>query len=473
LFENYLLDNTLLADDEIAGFDKVMRDSLNNYLELSLDYAHAGLYNEAITLLQLFYKKNTSSTPLLHYYLGWFYENNGEQAKALAAYSKAAATDRSFCFPNKLEEITILTSAIRLNPTDAAAYYYLGNLWYDKRQYPEAITCWEKSVSIDDTFATAHRNLSLAYFNKNGQKERALESMERAFELDQSDARVFMELDQLYKILGRPVKERLTQLINYHNLVLQRDDLYLEMVTLYNSEGDFGHAKSLIEHRRFHPWEGGEGKVVGQYLLCHLELVKKAISTQKFDEALTLLLEAVTYPENMGEGKLYGAPENDINYLRGLIFERLGKNNDAMVCFQKAAVGDISPVQAIYYNDAQPDKIFYIALAHLKLGKAGKANAIFESFITFAKNHADKPVSIDYFAVSLPDMLVFDMDLDKRNTVFCKYLMGLGYLGLGNFDQAKKLLNEVVATDPNHQGAASYLSMIPFLNEMAYLHGNG
>jgi hypothetical protein len=62
-------------------------------------------------------------------------------------------------------------------------------------------------------------------------------------------------------------------------------------------------------------------------------------------------------------------------------------------------------------------------------------------------------VFIDYFAVSLPDMLVFDMDINLRNTIHCKYLVGLGYSGLGDTIRGRKYLDEVLSLDVNHQGA--------------------
>ena len=61
-------------------------------------------------------------------------------------------------------------------------------------------------------------------------------------------------------------------------------------------------------------------------------------------------------------------------------------------------------------------------------------------------------VKIDYFAVSLPDFLVFDEDLDKKNKINCSYLMGLGSLGLNNLDKAKKNFDAALKIDPNHQG---------------------
>src|SRR6202000_3531751 len=115
-----------------------------------------------------------------------------------------------------------LQNAIAVNPADAKALYYLGNLWYDKRQYAEAIDCWERSAALDEFFPTVHRNLSLAYYNKLNQPERSLAEMEQAFKLDPTDSRVLMELDQLYKISGRPFAERLELLDQHPELVNER-----------------------------------------------------------------------------------------------------------------------------------------------------------------------------------------------------------------------------------------------------------
>ena len=181
-------------------------------------------------------------------------------------------------FPNRIEDVAVLQKAVSINPADANALYYLGNYWYDKRQYKDAIYCWEKSALLQNTFPTVHRNLALAYYNKEKKPEQALAAMELAFSLDEKDARVLMELDQLYKILNKPLEIRLAFLDKHAQLVSGREDIYLEKITLYNQLGEYEKATKLIEAFTFHPWEGGEGKVISQYLCCHLELTKIAIA---------------------------------------------------------------------------------------------------------------------------------------------------------------------------------------------------
>ena len=59
---------------------------------------------------------------------------------------------------------------------------------------------------------------------------------------------------------------------------------------------------------------------------------------------------------------------------------------------------------------------------------------------------------MDYFAVSLPDLQIFEEDLTRRSQIHCHYLMALGYLGKGEKSFADKAWAEVKKLDPNHRG---------------------
>ena len=72
------------------------------------------------------------------------------------------------------------------------AYYYRGDLYYDKLQFERAVRLWEDAAARRPDFPTVHRNLALAYYNKQGEAEKARAEMEKAFALDESDARVFL-----------------------------------------------------------------------------------------------------------------------------------------------------------------------------------------------------------------------------------------------------------------------------------------
>ncbi|MBO6060113.1 MAG: tetratricopeptide repeat protein, partial [Bacteroidaceae bacterium] len=354
-YEQYLLTKD---QDLLKELKQLLRKSSQNYDETALDFVQAGLYDEAVDIWTLAEKEKAVS-PMTYYYLGYVKTMQGLPDEAKAYLEKAEATKPDYCFPNRLEDIQALSTAIAFNPEGAKAPYYLGCLYYDKRQYDVAIWNWELSARLDPTFPTVWRNLALARFNKQGRQEEALEYMEKAFHLNETDARTLMELDQLYKRLHRPHQERLDVLQKYPKLIAKRDDLVLEEITLLNQLGRYTEAMQKLDAHLFHPWEGGEGKVPAQYQICRVELAKAAIVAREYDKAIGLLQACLEYPHHLGEGKLYGAQENDFYYFLGVAYDALGENAKAQECWEAATKGPQEPAAAMYYNDAKPDKIFY------------------------------------------------------------------------------------------------------------------
>ena len=430
-YEKYLLTG-------IDTLKDLMRKASNNYDELALDYVAAGLYDEARSIWDIAISEDAVS-PMTYYYLG--------------RYEEAEQADSYCCFPNRLEDVLALEAAKAKNPQGAKAPYYLGCLYYDKRQYDLAIENWELSAKLDPDFPTVWRNLALARFNKQNRQQEALEYMERAFHLDETDSRVLMELDQLYKRLQKPHQERLDFLQKYPRLIAKRDDLVLEEITLLNQLGRYEEAQEKLDAHQFHPWEGGEGKVPAQYQFCRVELAKKALDKKNYEEAISLLQECLEYPPHLGEGKLYGAQENDFYYYLGIAYDAMGQQENARECWTEATKGPQEPAPAMYYNDAKPDKIFYAALAYRKLGDDAKANGLCYKLINYGKQHIFEKQTMDYFAVSLPDLLIWEDSLDVKNRIHCLYMLALGYEGMGDHEKAKRYFAEVKSMDINHKRA--------------------
>jgi tetratricopeptide (TPR) repeat protein len=451
LFEKYLLHPG--DGRNSALFTSHIRGNIHTCIEYALDYGMAGLFDEAIQILQtcIAEQKEQQVYPLAWYYIAWFEFRKGDHIRCENSLRKAAEANPDYCFPNQPESVPVLTWASERNQKDYKAPYYLGNFWYNARNYNQAITCWEKSAGTFDGFPTVHRNLALAYFNKKNNAGRALSELEKAFALDPSDARILMELDQLCKRLNHEPAERLARLHKYPALVNDRDDLYLENIVLHNLAGRHEKALDMIMCRKFHPWEGGEGRVTGQYVLCLTELAKKAISEKDYTTATGLLTRALAYPENLGEGKLPGAQENEQLFWLGTALEGAGDKDKARYYWLKASEGMSEPAPAIFYNDQQPDTIFFQGLALQKLGLREKATERFTKLMNFGKDHLNDQVKIDYFAVSLPDLLIWEDDLELRNRQLCHYLTGLGYLGLGETDKALYQFDTVLKYDRSHK----------------------
>jgi tetratricopeptide (TPR) repeat protein len=133
---------------------------------------------------------------------------------------------------------------------------------------------------------------------------------------------------------------------------------------------------------------------------------------------------------------LYGSQENAIYYWLGCAFYGIELVDKANEYWQLASIGLKEPAPAIFYNDQQPDTIFYQGLALIKLGQTEEAKSRFESLVNFGNQHLNDEFRLDYFAVSLPDLQIWDDDLTKRNRQNCLNLIALGEKGFRYLDNS-------------------------------------
>ncbi len=448
---------------DLEEMQSLMRGFAGNYLAAARDFLESGLPKEALGMLDLY----DGEHPLVDYYRGYAIRK-GTCAKcrsdAADAYRKAEKDDSLYCFPNKLEDINVLQDAINVlageGESAAKASYYLGCLFYDRLQYEKAMKLWEASADADGSFPTVHRNLALVYYNKMNRPDDAVREMEKAFSLEESDARVFLELDQLYKKLDVPVAKRLEGFQAHSNLPLRRDDLLVEELTLMNTDGQFRTVYDTIMSHHFRPWEGGEGKVPAQYKTSLMQMAVRDLKAGDAEAAKEKLEKALLYPENLGEGRLEGTKDNHIWYWLGRAYEVLGKEDDAKSAYENAELGEDEPAGVMYYYDQPADMILFKGLAKQKLGKTREACACFNKLMDYGERHVNDKVEYDYFAVSMPDFLIFETDMTKKNTAHCWYLMGLSALGSGDLKEAEKRFGKALDYEYDHQNATLYRKMI-------------
>lgn len=397
-----------------------------NYLKLSLDYMQYGLYEKAVEILS----NCKSSNPLVEYYKGYaeYHLKNIDSAKE--CYIKAELMSSDYVFPNAVEEMLILKNAVGVLKEAPMASYYLGNLIYDKKQYEKAAECWERAAQLKPDFAMPYRNLSIAYYNKQKDVEKALNAIKRACELESDNSRFLLELDQLSAKAGVSAGDRLKTLETHKELLAGRDVLYLAYITLLNANGRYEEALTCLENHIFHPWEGGEGKVAGEYKTALFALAEKETEQGNYLKAIEFCKRTLIYPDNLGEGKLENVPDNKAYYLIGKCYKALGDSEKTAEYFTLAAQGSSIPAPVRYYNDQPSDYIYYQGLAFAELGKKNDAENSFNQLISFGENHINDEIEYDFFAVSMPELEVYQEDIQKRNADYCRYLIELGNKGL-------------------------------------------
>lgn len=441
---------TAVANSQLSELEALMDvpdvlSKIHAHFDLAFDYANASLWEEATDVLERLVDPRDGSTyPMVLYALGYFAHRLGNESQARDACQHAAQMPTDYCFPVRLEEMLILEYAQAANPEDGRAAYYLGNLYYDKKRYDEAIGQWERATQLDPAFATPWRNLGIAAYNVQHDAKKAIACYEHAFALNPQDDRVLSELDQLRRRTGVSPRDRLALLEKHIDLVRDRDDLSVEIATLYNLTGQPQAALDYMLSRRFHPWEGGTGRISRQYVKAYLQLGRAALEAGNATKALShLATTQAPYPESLGERKHSFWPDVDVLYTMGLAWQALGDDKAATESFEQvlnARTWDVSEVT------------YYQALALRALGRGTEAREKLEAMLSTARQRLEEQVK-QGFATSVPEFVFAEADMETRRHVHLTYIIGLAHMGLGDIKSAEGAFEQVLTLEPNHEGA--------------------
>ena len=428
-------------------------------LDLGFDLMRSGFLEEALRVVSPNAPNvNDGTAALLGYAEAAVLAGLGRQQESDVAYGKAALASPDYVFPSRLDEIVLLEKAVAANPNDAQAHYFLGNLLYDRRRHREAIAMWERSTQLGPRFPTVWRNLGFAYQNVLRDKAKAADAFDRARTLAPEDPRLLYEHDQLLKRSGMPLQERLHELETRRHLVDRRDDLSVEVASLYNSLGQPERALALLRGRKFQPWEGGEGLVLAEFVRANVLLAQRALGADSAAQALAYLDAASNPPVSLSEAKHLLMNLSMIDYWLGVAYATLGDSHRAQQHWRRAADqrGDFQGMQVKTVSETT----YWSAMALRKLRREDEAASLFHQIIEYARELDQQEPSIDYFATSLPAMLLFDEDLKARQTTTALFLEAQGRLGLGECDAAVEMLKQVQQRDRSHTGAIDLLKFL-------------
>ncbi|MDR0700019.1 MAG: DUF5107 domain-containing protein [Tannerella sp.] len=322
------------ADDQRG--DYLIR--LQELLEMAIDYGHIGAYPEAISLLKEAVRLGEpyASSPMVYYYTGFYQLKSGNESAATDCFRKASQQPSAYCFPFRPEEIEILNTALEINASDSKGLYYLGNLYYYLEQKEQGVRAWEEALQIDPSFAQAARNMGFGY-SRAGKLKEAIAACEQSLRADNTNPRLFIELDLLYEQAGKPAAERLALLEKNKATVFKHDDAVLRLLVLYNETGAYDQALKILDSRHFHVWEGG-GKVHVIYVDAHLLKGMKLLKGKKYTAAIKEFELADLYPANLEVGRpVDGGHSPKGFYYMGEAYQQLGDTDNAKRCFETAS----------------------------------------------------------------------------------------------------------------------------------------
>jgi len=459
------------------------RNDAQTILDIAFDFIDAGFHDDAATLIERHLANPVADSavpnpmarsPMCLYTLAWIKQDE-------TLLEKARRQSPDYFFPSRPHEQLILEWAVKsavegasgsfipavegasgsfpknkqepeAPATDPVAAYALGNFYYNLNRHADAIRVWQLAVDSGTTHATTYRNLAIAVWNANRDGDAARKFYQKAIDLDPSDPRLVSEYDQLRAKLNDPLHDRLAYLESALDRVLQRDDCTVALAALYNLTGNPAKALEIVTSRRFHPWEGGEGAVLRQFTQAHLLLGRAALDKGDAESALRHFTGAMDAPESLGEAYHLHQAKADVNYWIGRALKALGRDDDANAHFVESAneAGDFADMAVIAHSPLS----YYRGLSLRELGRDDDANALFENLEAFARTKLKETATIDYFATSLPNLLVFDEDLQDRRDAGNHLLIALARHGLGDATGAKSALQKSLAlTNANPHAA--------------------
>jgi tetratricopeptide (TPR) repeat protein len=325
---------------------------------------------------------------------------------------------------------------MQVNPGDARAALYLGNLLYDRQ--PEAATrAWGQAVKLDPRLAAAHRNLAFAYSHHQNDLTKAIRSLETAVSIDSGDPRYFLEADQLYEAHGLSPEKRYAILSQNKETVLKRDDAAARLLVLLVRLGHYDQAIELMGKRHFRIWEGGTD-VHELYVSAYILRGSRYLAAKKYEEALRDFRAAMEYPENLDVAQPDQIENPWAEYLIGKTLEAMGKTGDAKAAYERAAAAKQMSSDAAYHR----------AMALVKLGKQVEATKIYDMLIK------TRPPQVR--DVEASSSAAFETSLaDRKRLAAAHYRTGLGYLGRGSAAEAQAEFTKALSLDPSHIGASA------------------
>lgn len=413
--------------------DKIAQFALKpeNLLDVARDYMKAGFYEDALYALSF----ANAASPLVNYYKAYITKDN-------SFIDKAEKANMGYCFPSSVDDIAVLEYAIENCKNAANANYYLGCLFYDRFLFDEASECFMSCVRINPEHGRAWRNLSLYMFDKKHDGKKALYCMENALKYRSDDPRLLLEYEQLLKNTNASIEERLSVYDKYPELLKERDDCYLDKLTLLSQQGKYEEAINMAAVKHFHIYEGGEGKLTKQHAWMHVlygnELAKKG-DTKKAEQ---IYINGINMPKSYGEAKTFFNQEAHIYYYLSKLYT--GEKHTAALekaAEYKAAVSEIS---------------LFRALALKELGRSDEAKQVLDEMLSTAQSLIDNKDMRTYYGVGSPSPMPFELDIEKHNLLAGYTLKAFALYGEEKYSEAEIYIRKAQKLDPNDFAVYTY-----------------
>ncbi|WP_084103359.1 DUF5107 domain-containing protein [Demequina sp. NBRC 110056] len=428
----------LFAEDPMDAWGRVLRGEdgpadATMVLDIALEFRRVGEEDDAVAWLERAVALDPEAplgqvrvAPVALAHLAAAHRALGDEPAARKAWARLEASDARWCLPARAEDADALALAAA-QPGGAVASLLLGHWWYHHRCHGAAESWWRAALAkgLDSTDrAVVLRNLAIAAYNVHREPELADDLYEQALAAAPADPRLLHERDQLRARRGVPATVRLGELEAHLDAVSERDDLVTSWIGLLVDAGRLDEAQAALSARRFQPWEGGEGLVLAQWDRCHLALARRSADAGRWRDAVQHLRAALEPPASLGEARHPLANTAELHWELGRAMVAVGDHDGARQAWDVAAqtTRDFAGMSERSFGS----QVASTVRALRDLGREDEAREVLARTRSAVAEHARVPAEIDYFATSLPTMLLFDDDpSDARDRLVATILADL------------------------------------------------
>jgi tetratricopeptide (TPR) repeat protein len=431
-----------MGDPEATGLlnslTSLMRDFDQNYLETAAGYIDDGLLAGAGDLLLRYKGEN----PIVNYYLGYVYDRTGNPSDAKKQFTIAAGKPTDYIFPHRLKTIDVLQTALKYNPSDDKAHYYIGNILYEK-QPEKAMASWEKATTLNPQLAVAFRNLGWGYYRHKGDGQKAIQAYEKAIDINKNEPIYYSELDALYEMSNTPVEIRLKLFEGSNGVVRQRDDSFIRQIAVLTLAGQPEKAVEYLEGAKF-AYREGTSRVREMMIDAQIMAGKKYLAENNIRKALDHFLAAQIGEEEAGSAR-FGNRDIQVSYYIGMAYSLINDHGQAQTHFKRAISHEARETDIMGY---------YRGMAFEKLGEKEKAGQVFEAMIEAGNRQITDTSGQTEYGVIFGER---EAENTRKSQSFT--LRGLGYKGAGKQQQASEDLKKAVELSYSNLWAKAELDM--------------
>lgn len=432
--------------------EKTMRGQVDSCLETAARYGRAGYHKDAIELLERFRDQNDRNVPgaaMIDYHLGYYADAMGDKAKAKTAFAAAGAMPLDYCFPYGDVSRAALEKAIDYFPEQASAYYLLGNIYCNTRS-EKSIECWKKAIALDDKVAVFHRNLAFALANYTESTGEAIASIRKAIGLDRTQPLFYVEAFN-YMEYAKESPDKLAAF--FHEVAADAPvDPEIQAIDaqLKNYFGKYDEAIAVMEKMHYRTAERAPFNMHIYWLDAHVQRGIHAMDEKRYDEAEKDFLTAMEHPSNLEAER--DSKEGAALYYLGLNSKRRGDLEKAKGYFRKMIEYRFSEDWGSgYFIEAD----YYKGMASRELGDEDGARRFFQAAIAtgdkeIARAETKHPTRF------YPSLIERKMRGDRLADAY--FAKALGYSGLGQTAEAKKMFEKAKETRPAHFGTRVFES---------------